>query len=64
MRGVYDYQAQGSDELCISEGELIELSAGSNGGQNYADGWWEGVLDVGILLRHSETNYKSTRHKC
>lgn len=42
VRGLYDYQAQGSDELGITEGELIELSGGPNGGQNYADGWWEG----------------------
>ncbi|KAG1765917.1 hypothetical protein EDD22DRAFT_1013394 [Suillus occidentalis] len=29
-------------ELTISEGDLVELSSGTNGGQNYADGWWEG----------------------
>lgn len=43
VRGVYDYQAQGSDELGIKEGERIQLSSGPNGGQNYADGWWEGM---------------------
>jgi hypothetical protein len=25
---------------------MIELSGGANGGQNYADGWWEGTSDV------------------
>jgi len=43
VRGLYNYKAQGSDELGIAEGELIELTGGSNGGQNYADGWWEGI---------------------
>jgi len=43
VRGIYDYAAQGSDELGIGEGEMIELSGGPNGGQNYADGWWEGI---------------------
>jgi len=46
VRGLYDYPAQGSDELGIGEGEMIELSGGPNGGQNYGDGWWEGTLDV------------------
>jgi hypothetical protein len=46
VRGLYDYPAQGSDELGIGEGEIIELSGGPNGGQNYGDGWWEGTLDV------------------
>jgi hypothetical protein len=39
---MYDYQAQGPDELSITEGETLELSSGLNGGQNYAEGWWEG----------------------
>ena len=43
VRGLYDYKAQGSDELSITEGELVELSGGPRGGQNYADGWWEGT---------------------
>ncbi|GJJ13445.1 hypothetical protein Clacol_007699 [Clathrus columnatus] len=38
MSGVY-----GPDELSIIEGETIELTAGAEGGQNYGDGWWEGV---------------------
>jgi len=46
VRGIYDYPAQGSDELGISEGEMIELSGGPNGGQNYGDGWWEGTLEA------------------
>ena len=46
VRGLYDYQAQGSDELGISEGEIVELSGGPNGGRNYADGWWEGKREM------------------
>ncbi|KAG2359645.1 hypothetical protein BDR07DRAFT_1378531 [Suillus spraguei] len=42
VRALYDYRAQESGELTISEGDLVELSSGTNGGQNYADGWWEG----------------------
>jgi hypothetical protein len=42
VRGIYNYDAQGSDELGVREGELIELSAGPNGGENFGDGWWEG----------------------
>ncbi|KZP33431.1 hypothetical protein FIBSPDRAFT_810692 [Athelia psychrophila] len=47
VRGVYAYQAQGSDELAVSEGEMIELTDGPTGGQNYADGWWEGISTRG-----------------
>jgi len=47
VRGIYDYSAQGSDELGISEGEMIELSGGPTGGQNYGDGWWEGINSNG-----------------
>ncbi|KDQ62593.1 hypothetical protein JAAARDRAFT_30501 [Jaapia argillacea MUCL 33604] len=43
VRGVYEYGAQGSDELGVQVGALIELTAGPAGGQNYADGWWEGM---------------------
>ncbi|TDL17213.1 hypothetical protein BD410DRAFT_776337 [Rickenella mellea] len=42
VRGVYEYSAQGPDELDVREGELIELSSGPSGGKDYADGWWEG----------------------
>ena len=44
VRGIYDYRSQGSDELDVSEGTRIELTSGPSGGQNYADGWWEGQL--------------------
>ena len=39
----------------MQDGALVELSAGSNGGQNYADGWWEGkeaLARVGRERRH------------
>ena len=42
MRVIYDYESQGPDELSIKEGEMLELSSGPYGGQNRADGWWEG----------------------
>lgn len=42
VRGLYDYQAQGPDELSIQEGVSVELTSGPSGGMNYADGWWEG----------------------
>ncbi|KAF8490779.1 hypothetical protein F5888DRAFT_1795913 [Russula emetica] len=41
--GLYDYRSQGPDELDVSEGTRIELTSGPSGGQNYADGWWEGI---------------------
>ena len=44
VRAIYDYQAQGPDELGLQEGQLIELTDGPSGGRNYADGWWEGKL--------------------
>lgn len=43
VRGLYVYQANGPDELDVKEGEMIELSSGATGGQNYSDGWWEGA---------------------
>lgn len=42
MRGVYDYEAGGNDELDIKADEVFQLTTGPNGGQNYGDGWWEG----------------------
>ncbi|KIJ62735.1 hypothetical protein HYDPIDRAFT_157678 [Hydnomerulius pinastri MD-312] len=47
VRVLYEYHAQGPDELSITEGEMLELSSGSNGGQNYAEGWWEGYSNDG-----------------
>ncbi|KAJ8593663.1 hypothetical protein M405DRAFT_579416 [Rhizopogon salebrosus TDB-379] len=47
VRALYDYPAQGPDELTINEGDFVELSSGENGGQNYADGWWEGFSTDG-----------------
>ncbi|KAI8978808.1 hypothetical protein BD414DRAFT_119172 [Trametes punicea] len=43
VRGIYDYKAQGPDEIDVEEGKLIRLTDGPTGGRNYADGWWEGV---------------------
>lgn len=47
VKGVYDYEAQGQDELDVRDGEMIQLTPGPNGGQNYADGWWEGIDSSG-----------------
>jgi len=42
VRSLYDYAAQGSDELSLVEGAKIELTPL---GQNYGDGWWEGIAN-------------------
>jgi len=47
VRGLYDYHSQGPDELDVSEGARIELTSGPSGGQNYAEGWWEGIDALG-----------------
>ncbi|KAI0322418.1 hypothetical protein OF83DRAFT_1161259 [Amylostereum chailletii] len=44
VRCLYDYEAQGDDELGFSEGDNITLTPG---GEDYADGWWEGVSSTG-----------------
>lgn len=43
VRGIYAYEAQGSDELELEAGEILTLTSGPNGGQNYGEGWWEGT---------------------
>ncbi|KAJ3754491.1 hypothetical protein EV360DRAFT_96576 [Lentinula raphanica] len=45
VKAIYTYEAQGSDELGLKDGELIELSSGPSGGQYYGEGWWEGESD-------------------
>ncbi|TFK23395.1 hypothetical protein FA15DRAFT_670509 [Coprinopsis marcescibilis] len=47
VRAVYEYKSQGPDELSLYEGEVLELSSGSTGGRNYAEGWWEGFNSQG-----------------
>ncbi|KAL7411044.1 hypothetical protein BDY24DRAFT_146356 [Mrakia frigida] len=42
VKALYDYAAQGSDELSLTEGELVELTPV---GQSYGEGWWEGVRE-------------------
>ncbi|KAG7088275.1 hypothetical protein E1B28_012288 [Marasmius oreades] len=42
VKAIYQYVANGPDELTLEEGEVIELSSGATGGQNYGEGWWEG----------------------
>lgn len=44
---LYDYEAQGDDELPLIAGERVELSAGENGGEMYGEGWWEGFNSHG-----------------
>ncbi|KAJ3842787.1 hypothetical protein F5878DRAFT_606658 [Lentinula raphanica] len=47
VKAIYTYEAQGSDELGLKDGELIELSSGPSGGQYYGEGWWEGINSSG-----------------
>ncbi|KZS91252.1 hypothetical protein SISNIDRAFT_479235 [Sistotremastrum niveocremeum HHB9708] len=47
VRALYDYNSQGEDELALRVGQTLELSAGPDGGKNYADGWWEGINELG-----------------
>jgi hypothetical protein len=61
VRGLYDYTAQGPDEMNLEVGQMIELSVGPNGGQNYATGWWEGVSSSG-KKGIFPSNYVSTQN--
>ncbi|KAJ3850213.1 hypothetical protein EV368DRAFT_75273 [Lentinula lateritia] len=47
VKAIYAYEARGSDELGLKDGELIELSSGPSGGQYYGEGWWEGIDSLG-----------------
>nr|GAT60101.1 predicted protein [Mycena chlorophos] len=47
VRAIYAYTARGSDEIALSDGELVELTAGPQGGKHYGDGWWEGINSTG-----------------
>lgn len=49
VKALYVYEAQGSDELGLKEGDMIELTSGPSGGQYYGEGWWEGKLKVWSL---------------
>ncbi|PVG02179.1 hypothetical protein CPB86DRAFT_751530 [Serendipita vermifera] len=40
---LYDYEAQGDDELALVVGEHYELTSGEHGGEHYGEGWWEGI---------------------
>ena len=59
VRGLYDYHSQGPDELDVSEGARIELTSGPSGGQNYAEGWWEGRLEHTARFESFHTNQKA-----
>ncbi|KAL5482501.1 BZZ1 [Sanghuangporus weigelae] len=66
VRGLYTYEATGPDEINIEEGGMYELSSGAGGGQNYADGWWEGYDSTGkkgIFPSNYESSTK-TRSSC
>ncbi|KAF8340473.1 uncharacterized protein EI90DRAFT_3035702 [Cantharellus anzutake] len=39
VRGLYDYEAAGDDEISVTVGETIELTPE---GENYGDGWYQG----------------------
>ena len=49
MRALYDYNAQGPDEIDLKSGEMISLTDGSNGGRSYAEGWWEGQCTSDLI---------------
>lgn len=49
VRALYNYEAQGDDEISLSIGQEIELTAGEMGGTKYGEGWWEGIDDTGRL---------------
>lgn len=40
---LYEYVAQGDDELGLIAGERYELTGGEHGGDKYGEGWWEGI---------------------
>ena len=42
VRAIYPYQSQSTDELDLQEGDILELSSGPTGGENFGGGWWEG----------------------
>ncbi|KAG8923615.1 hypothetical protein FRC01_012554, partial [Tulasnella sp. 417] len=44
VKGVYDYSAQGDDEISVQVGRRIELTAA---GMSYGDGWAEGIDESG-----------------
>lgn len=54
-RGLYEYRPQGPDEIAVEEGALIELTDGISGGQNYAEGWWEGMWLIGRALSRRQS---------
>ena len=56
VRGIYEYRAQGDDELDLNVGEVIDLTSGPTGGQNYGEGWWEGEL---VPVRTLDPNFLS-----
>jgi len=43
VRGLHNYQATDQDEINVEVGSMIQLTSGPRGGQNYGDGWWEGI---------------------
>lgn len=47
VRAMYNYEAQGEDELSLSVGQEVELTAGEMGGTKYGEGWWEGIDHTG-----------------
>ena len=47
VRALYNYEAQGDDELPLTVGQEIELTAGEMGGTKYGEGWWEGIDHTG-----------------
>jgi hypothetical protein len=44
VRAIYPYASQGSDDLSLQEGKVLEPASGLNGGKNFLEGWWEDKL--------------------
>ncbi|PPR05914.1 hypothetical protein CVT26_008808 [Gymnopilus dilepis] len=42
VRAIYSYTAQGDGELSLQPGDILTLSSGLTGGENYGNGWSEG----------------------
>ncbi|KAH7106916.1 hypothetical protein BKA62DRAFT_611651, partial [Auriculariales sp. MPI-PUGE-AT-0066] len=57
LRGIYDYTAQGDDEMSITTGQVIELTPR---GMNYGEGWAEGVHPTTRRNHIFPSNYVSS----
>lgn len=52
MRALYDYEAQGDDELALTVDGIIKLTPN---GESYAEGWYEGKDSRGKQVCSTKT---------